>query len=327
VTSLADVKKIIDTGKAFVLTTHIYPDGDAIGSTMAYLHLLRSMKKRVAAVIPSPMPPRYRFLDKKGDLLVYRKKYDSLITKADALFILDSSTNDRLGPIYDVARRSGIKRACIDHHPDNTVEAETKWVEAGACSTAQLIYELYLACGREIGRDVALALYTGMHADTVSFNFLGTTARTHEIVADLLSCGVDPKEAWVKIYGHDSPGLLRLAGATLQGLRMSDGGRIAWMVVRESEMRRLRVTPSETELFTRYPLTIENVGVVLLFCEEGVKSVRVSLRALDKTDVGKIARSLGGGGHRTSAGVELEEPLPVVIRKVIRKLTATKLHE
>ncbi|MEJ2744941.1 MAG: bifunctional oligoribonuclease/PAP phosphatase NrnA, partial [bacterium] len=311
--SLASVKKVIDNGKAFVITTHIHPDGDAIGSTIAYLHLLRSMKKRVAAVIPSPAPPRYRFLYKRGDLLVYRKRHDSLIAKADALFILDSSTNDRLGPIYDVARRSGIKRVCIDHHPCNAVEAEIKWVEVDACSTAQLMYELYLGYGRVIGRDVALALYAGIHTDTVSFNFLGATARTHEIVADLLSRGVDPKRAWLKIYGHDSPNLLRLAGTALAGLRMSDSGRIAWLAVNEAAMRRLRITPAETESLTQYPLTMKNVAVIVLFCEAGKRRVRVSLRALDKTDVGKIARSLGGGGHSTSAGVTLDESLPRVI--------------
>ena len=322
--SLADVKKVIDRGKAFVLTTHIHPDGDAIGSTMAYLHLLRSMKKSATAIIPSPIPSRYHFLDKKGDLLAYRWKYDSLMARADALFIIDSSTNDRLGPIYEVARRSGIRRVCIDHHPGNVVDAEIKWVEVDACSTSLLIYELYLACGREIGREAALALYTGMHTDTVSFNFLGTNARTHEIVADLLRRGVDPKEAWVKIYGNDSPNLLKLVGTALAGLRMSDGGRIAWIVVKSAQMRRLRVAPSGTESFTRYPLEIRNVGVVVLFCEEGERCVRVSLRALDKTDVGKIARSLGGGGHSTSAGVELREPLPKVIRKVLGELMVRK---
>lgn len=322
--TLADVKKIITNGRAFVLTTHVHPDGDAIGSTMACLHLLRSMKKRAVAVIPSRVPSRYRFLDRKGDLLVYRKGHDSLIAKADALLILDSSTNDRLGPIYDAARSSGVRRVCIDHHPGNVVDAEVKWVEVDACSTSQLIYALFGACGREIGRDVALALYTGIHTDTVSFNFLGTTARTHEIAADLLRRGVDPKEAWVKIYGNDSPNLLRLTGSALAGLRTSDGRRIAWIVVREAEMKRLRVMPSETESLTRYPLTIEGVGVVVLFCEEGKKRVRVSLRALDRTDVGKIARSLGGGGHRTSAGVEMDEPLPRVIRKVIGELKKIK---
>lgn len=321
--TLADVKKIITGGRAFVLTTHLHPDGDAIGSTMACLRLLGSMKKRAAAILPSIVPDRYRFLDTRGELLAYRKKHDPLISEADALLILDASTNDRMGPVYDAARRSGVRRVCIDHHPDNAVDAEVKWVEAGACSTAQLVYGLYPACGREIGRDAALALYTGMHTDTVSFNFLGTTARTHEIAADLIKRGVDPKEAWVKIYGNDSPNLLRLAGSALAGLRTSDGGRIAWITVRAAEMERLRIEPSETESFTRYPLAIKNAGVVVLFCEEGKRRVRVSLRALDSTDVGKIARSFGGGGHSTSAGVTLSEPLPRVIGKIIRKLTAT----
>lgn len=322
--SLARIKKIIRDGTVFALTTHIYPDGDAIGSMIAYLRLLKSMKKRARAVIPSPVPPRYRFLDRKGDLLVYRKKYDPLIAGADALFILDSSTNDRLGPIYEVARRSGVRRVCIDHHPGNTVEAETKFVDIGACSTAQLIYELYLACGREIGRDAAIALYTGIHTDTVSFNFLGTTAHTHEIVADLLRRGVDPKEAWLRMYGNDSPRVLKLAGMTLKGLRTAARGRIAWVVIRESQWRRLRVNPFETESLTRYPLTARGVGVIALFCEEGKRQVRVSLRALDSTDVGEIARALGGGGHSTSAGVRLEEPLPQAVRRIIKALMRRK---
>jgi phosphoesterase RecJ-like protein len=322
--SFEHIKKIIRNGRVFALTTHIYPDGDAIGSVIAFLHLLKSMGKRASAILPSPVPAMYRFLDGRGDLLVYRRKHDPLIGGADAFFILDSSTNDRLGPIYEVARRSGVRRVCIDHHPGNTVEAETKLVESSACSTAQLIYEFYLACRREIGRDAALALYAGIHTDTVSFNFLGANARTHEIAADLLRRGVDPKEAWLRMYGNDSPRLLKLAGMTLAGLRTTAGGRIAWLVIRESQWRRLRVSPPQTESITRYPLTLRGVGVIVLFCEEGKRHVRVSLRALDSTDVGEIARALGGGGHSSSAGVSLEETLPAAVRRIIKALVKGK---
>jgi phosphoesterase RecJ-like protein len=314
------VRRIIEAGAGFVVTSHVYPDGDSIGSTLAMLRLLGSMGKRAAGILPCPLPPAYRFLAGSGSLMAYRPSHDALIGAADAVFMLDASTNDRLGDVGAAARRLGARRVCIDHHPGNAVEAEVRAVDTRACSTAQLIYELYGACGRRIDRHAALAIYTGIHTDTVSFNFLGTDAATHEIAADLLRKGVEPKSAWLSLYGHDSPRLLRLAGLTLAGLRTAAGGRIAWMTVRERDWRRLRVDPKETESFARYPLTIDGVGVIAVFCEEGIGRVRVSLRALDRTDVGGIARSFGGGGHRSSAGALISAPLGTAASLVIGAL-------
>lgn len=320
---MADWKRLtrlIARGRRFVVVSHIYPDGDAVGSSLAMLRLLRAMGKRAVAFLPSPVPPVYRFLDRRGDLRAYRKNDEPRLAGADAVMILDSSTDDRLDALYEAIKRIRVPRVCIDHHPGNSVTAELKLVDTGACSTCQMIYELYHACTQGIDKATAEALYTGIHTDTVSFNFLGTTARTHEIAADLLRRGVDAKQTWTHIYGNDSPRLMKLAGVTLAGLQTADRGRIAWITVTRRQWRRMGVSPRDTESFTRYPLTIRGVGVIILFCEEGPRQVRVSLRALDRTDVGRIARSFGGGGHQTSAGVTLMEPLARAVAIVLRAL-------
>ena len=228
-------KDLIAEAEKIVVTTHIYPDGDAIGSSVAFLNLLRKMEKRAVSINPASVPQSYRFLDRGGDLLVYSERHRETISRADAIFILDASSNDRLGPLWEVVSRSGVSRICIDHHPDNSVEAELKFVDTGASSTAQLIYELYQSTVMEIDKDTAEALYTAIHTDTVSFNFLGTNARTHEIVAHLLRIGVDPKRTWLKIYGNDTPELLKLIGITLSGLCTTDDGRIAWLTVKRDQ--------------------------------------------------------------------------------------------
>lgn len=313
------VRRIIAAGRLFVVTSHVYPDGDSIGSSIAMLRLLRAMGKKATGILPSPVPDSCRFLPGAAALRTYCPAHDPLLAAA-AVFVLDTSTNDRLGELDGATRRLGSRRICIDHHPGNTVDAETRAVDTAACSTAQLVYELYRACGKTVDRAAALALYTGIHTDTVSFNFLGTNATTHEIAADLLRRGVDPKSAWLKMYGNDSSSLLRLAGLTLAGLRTAEEGRIAWMSVRKRDWRRLCVDPKTTESFTRYPLTIHGVDVITVFCEEETRKVRVSLRALDRTDVGAVARSFGGGGHRTSAGALVTAPLATVVRGVTAAL-------
>lgn len=318
------VKDIIRGGRRFAVTSHIYPDGDAVGSTIAFVHLLRGMGKRIVAINPSPIPPIYRFLDRGCDILVYNEECDRLLAESEALFILDSSSNDRLGPLYDVAERLGLRRVCIDHHPDNTVDAAVRIVDTRACSTAQLVHELYIELGMEIGRDAAEALYAAIHTDTVSFNFLGTDARTHEIAADLLRRGVDPKKAWTKIYGNNSLSHLKLAGITLSNLHTANGGWIAWLTVSRDQWRVLGIHPHETEAFTRFPLTLKGVGVIAVFCEEKRNRTRVSLRALDDTNVGRIARSFGGGGHRTSAGATVNAPLERVVKEVIESLKTAR---
>ncbi|MCX6358140.1 MAG: bifunctional oligoribonuclease/PAP phosphatase NrnA [Candidatus Aureabacteria bacterium] len=315
-----EVRSVIAHGRIFAVVSHVYPDGDAIGSMVALLRLLSRMGKAAQGILPCPIPSVYRFLAPSGDIRAYRPGLRNVIAGADAVFILDSSTDDRLGALFDLINSSGKKRICIDHHPGNSVHAEIKVVDTKACSTSQMIYELYGVCGKPVDLPAALAISTGIHTDTVSFNFLGTTARTHEIAADLLRRGVDAKQTWLHIYGNDSPRLLQLAGRTLSVLCTADGGRIAWIAVRERDWKALGIHPRDTESFTRYPLTIRDVGVIILFCEEGKRRVRVSLRALDRTDVGAIARALGGGGHSTSAGVTLHEPLSRVIPRVIKAL-------
>jgi phosphoesterase RecJ-like protein len=286
--------------------------------------LLKQLGKKPFVLHPAPVPEQFKGLDKKHVIRLYTPSCRSRVVSADALFILDASSDDRIGALHSVSREEGLPRICIDHHPENTVEATVKRVDATACSTAQLIYELYRSYRLPVKKKVAEALYAGIHTDTVSFNFLGTNARTHEIVADLLGCGVDPKTMWKRLYGNESPGFLRLAGNSLARLKTDESGRIAWLTVRRKQLRRFRVRAGETEAFARYPLTLRGVGIVAIFCEEAVRRVRVSLRALDATDVGRIARGLGGGGHKTSAGVTLREPLAVVVPLVIRALRARR---
>ncbi|MCX6355236.1 MAG: bifunctional oligoribonuclease/PAP phosphatase NrnA [Candidatus Aureabacteria bacterium] len=318
------VRRIIARGRRFVVTTHLYPDGDAVGSSIALLRLLRAMGKSAGALLPSPVPAMYRFLRGESWLRTYRRTHEKLLSSADVIFILDSSTNDRLGALYETMQQIESTRICIDHHPNNSVSAELKVIDTRACSTAQMVYDLFHACGLKIDTHTAEALYTGIHTDTVSFNFLGTTARTHEIAADLLAKGVDAKRAWTKIYRNDTPGLLKLAGLVLSGLHTADRGRIAWTTVTRKQWQRLRVNPRDTESFTRYPLTLHKVGVIAFFCEEAERRVRVSLRALDKTDVGRIARAFGGGGHQTSSGVTMREPLSRAIAMIIRAIERGK---
>jgi len=318
------VRRIIARQRRFVVTTHLYPDGDAIGSSIALLRLLRAMGKSADALLPSPVPTVYRFLKGWSWLRPFRRAHKGLLSGADAIFILDSSTNDRLGALYEAMKDIEATRVCIDHHPDNSVSAEVKIIDTRACSTAQMVYDLFLGCRHKIDTHTAEALYTGIHTDTVSFNFLGTTARTHEIAADLLAKGVDAKHAWTKIYGNETPGLLKLAGLVLSGLHTADHGRIAWTTVTRKQWQRLRVSPRDTESFTRYPLTLHKVGVIAFFCEEAESRIRVSLRALDKTDVGRIARAFGGGGHQTSAGVTLREPLSRAIVMILRAIERGK---
>ncbi len=316
------IKNVIAGAENIVVTTHVYPDGDSIGSSVAFLNLLGKMKKKAVSINPASVPQTYRFLDRGENLLVYSEQHRAIISKADAIFILDTSSNDRLGPLWEMVSRSGVRRVCIDHHPDNSVEADLKLVDPGACSTAQLIYELYRSTGAEIDKSTAEALYTGIHTDTVSFNFLGTDARTHEIAAHLLRIGVDPKKTWLKIYGNDTPELLKLTGIALSGLSTTDDGRIAWLTVKRDQWEKLGVSPWGTEALTRYPLTIKGVKVIAVFCEEGENRVRVNLRALDDTDVGLIVKSFGGGGHRTSAGATINKPLELVVKEVIGTLQA-----
>lgn len=313
----------------FVLTTHVNPDGDGLGSELALRAGLSRLGKSAVIVNHSPTPDHYRWLDPGGLVEHYAPAtHDAVIASADAIFVLDTNQPDRLRSMEAPVRASGASRAVIDHHLDPHPFADAYFIDPDATSTGEMIFRLLEALGgADIDREIAVPLYTAIMTDTGSFRYPRTGAGTHRIVSRLIECGADPPSIFGNVYETWSPGRMRLLGEALDTLALSGGGAIAHMLTTREMFSRTGTTEIETDTFSTYPMNIRNVRIGILFTElkDGVK---ISFRSKGTIPVNLLAKEFGGNGHLNASGarlhdVRLDEVVPRVLLAAERYLERT----
>jgi phosphoesterase RecJ-like protein len=203
--TIKNIKKI-DLSNNFIITTHVNPDGDAIGSELALARYLQSLGKNVTIINHSPTPDYLFFmLNSKDNVLEFKEELHSdLIKNADVIFTLDMSQLSRTKSLENFIRKSTATKICIDHHPSPEDYAELSLVETTSSSTGELVYYLIKQAEVEITLDIALPLYVAIMTDTGSFKYERTTANLHRIIAELLDAGVVPISVHQDIYDKNS---------------------------------------------------------------------------------------------------------------------------
>ena len=186
------VKRVIRDNNSFLISSHIFPDGDAVCSQLAMAQILRKLGKKVLLVNEHPTPTIYRFLDARKSIKVYTKALRRQVERCDAAFVLDVGSLERCGRVGAVIRESGMKAACIDHHKTNTGFASVNVVVRSAASTGELVYDLAKSLRIPLTRRLATLLFTAMATDTGWFRFPNTTAHVHRVAAALIDAGANP---------------------------------------------------------------------------------------------------------------------------------------
>lgn len=292
---------------SFVLTTHINPDGDAIGSEAALAGFLRERGKNATIINHSPTPAVYDFLDPDKTIRVYHPDLDQpLIAAADVIVLLDAGQPDRMGSLAKDVLASPATKVCIDHHLDPQQFATHMLIDKDATSTGEILYRLLMSSAdRELSPAVASALYTAIMTDTGSFRYPRVNAALHRTVAHLLECGADPVALYTLVYERWSQGRLRLLGETLAGLTSSAGGKIASIRITRDMLRNTGTSEEDTDTFTTFPMSKEGVRVGILFLElqDGIK---ISFRSRGDIPVNELAREFGGNGHKNAAGARIQ---------------------
>jgi phosphoesterase RecJ-like protein len=313
---LEKIAQIIKENNSFLITSHIRPDGDSIGSQLALGRILERLGKEVMIVNHDPVPPVYDFLP--GSEKIVRK----LCSPRDfeIAFVLDSPDFSRLGSTKELVKKAKVI-VNIDHHLGNGEFGKYNYIDVQASAVGEEIYELLNLMELEIDKEIALYLYVGILADTGSFQQSNTTARTHEITARLIELGnVKPAEIYHRIYEIQPPSVIKLLGMTLATLGISRDGQIAWMIVTGEMFKRSKTTPAATENFINYVRSVGGNRVAVLFIEMPADEVKVSFRSQDRINVNAIARTFGGGGHLRAAACTIKGDLPEVKKMVLAKV-------
>lgn len=306
------LNKIIIENKSFLLTTHVNPDADAIGSEIAMYRILKSLGKDVCIINHSTTPYNLEFFDTKNIIRIFdEKKHKQLFDKADVLIALDFNRANRVVSMQKFfVEFKGIK-LCIDHHPDPEDFVNHYFVDDSYAATGHLIYDFIKQTKLvDLSYEIAYPLYAAIMTDTGSFRFEKTSPQLHKIISELLETGVDPGEVYDKIYDQSKRSKIKLLGRTLDTLELIDNDRIGYMHILQSTFNELGALESDTENFVNYPLSIENVVLSLLFIElkDGFK---VSFRSKGNIPVNEIAANYGGGGHSNAAGARFHHSIMV----------------
>jgi phosphoesterase RecJ-like protein len=296
---LSQVLSQIEQRDRFVLTSHARPDGDAVGSSLGFSQILRSMGKQAEVVLRDGVPRIYHSLP-YADKVVKAERVNGNY-QAAIILECDSIQRTRLQGLED---RFLIN---IDHHASARPFAHVNWIDPKAVATAEMIYRLAREAGVQISAEIATCLYTAVLTDTGSFMFAGTNEHTFELARELVLAGADPARCARNIYFGHSTAKMRLLGAALSKLQRE--GPLGWISVSQEQMERCQAREEDCEGLVNYALSIHDVEVAAFFRELPDGRFRVSLRSKGGYDVAAIAQRFGGGGHRCASGCSLDGPL------------------
>ncbi|MCH7760031.1 bifunctional oligoribonuclease/PAP phosphatase NrnA [candidate division TA06 bacterium] len=315
----AKVAQEIQSHKRFLVTTHVNPDGDGIGSGIALMGHLSALGKDAVMVSSDPLPERYRFLDPERHIRTYDPS-TSVGLKEEVIFVLDTSELTRLGRVQEVVENRKDQVISIDHHPFRDNFAHIHVVDDNAFATGELIYDLIQSMKGKLTKSIAEALYISILTDTGLFRYGKNPNRIHTIVLDLLKTGIDP--GWISEMLFESylPKRLQLLGAILSQLEMFFGDRVSALVVTQRMMEEFGARQEDLDGvvdYARYVIGVE-VGVMFTELEDG--RVKVSFRSKRELDVNQLAVRLGGGGHSRASGLVMRGSLKEVKGRVLEEI-------
>lgn len=296
---------LIQEGKRFLVSCHRRPDGDALGSALGLVAVLRAAGKEAVLYHPEPLPRSLRFLPGTDRIVSELSDGD----RFDATFVTDTAAGTLLPqPFPD--RSVGGTLVVLDHHAAHDDFGDVVVRETGATSTGVLIVRLMRDLGLDaIPQDAVTPLYASMVADTGGFRYPGTDARTLRLAADLLEAGADPWEVAYNLFEGWPAEKAELLRAMLGTLRRSHGDQLALMRVSQAMLVEAGADDEMVEGLVNYGRRIDGVEVAALVWElapvEGEVRTKVSLRSRGRVDVSRIAVELGGGGHANAAAAEI----------------------
>ena len=294
---------VFDRYHTFALSTHINPDGDAIGSQLALYTFLTEIGKSVKVFNTDAVPKNYKFLP-CWDIIEGINAVDTY--HPEVLVVLDASTLERIGKPLSKILLPIHKLVNIDHHATAEAFGDVNLIMPTASSTSEIVYNLIKHYQTPIGKECALCLYTGLMFDTGCFRYSNTTPETHRIAAELIEIGkFAPDEVYRNVYEQLPVAKLRLLSEVLSTLQVTDNGKIASVYATQEMFRKTGTNTDAVEGVVNQIQAIAGVEVALCVSEMTDRSTKVSLRSQGRVDVSQLAAEFEGGGHARAAGCRL----------------------
>jgi phosphoesterase RecJ-like protein len=302
----------------FVLSSHVRPDGDAIGSQLAMAFALWQLGKEVR-IINHDAPPSHMMVFPGVARIEMTDRIDD---PGDAVIIMECGELSRTGV-------EGFERGFvinIDHHLGNTSYGALNWFDPNAAACGEMVFDLVRELGVELTNDIATHVYIAILTDTGSFHFSSITPRTFDICRQCVEAGIDPPAIARAIFDSNNLGRLKLFGAVLSKMELDASGCVATVYVDQKLAADCGGTYDDTEGIVNLPLTVKDIEAVAFFKEAGPDDWRVSMRSKGEVDVNVIAKEFGGGGHKNASGCsakgKFEELKLLFQRRLLQQIEA-----
>lgn len=307
----------IKKSKNILIISHVNPDGDALGSMLAFRDLIyKNYKKKPEMMVVSKIPKMYEFLAGVRDIKHISEFDNSMIY--DMVVLVDVAALDRIfeGKVfYEKAR---IKVA-IDHHKTNNYDANIKFVEGSASSTGEVLFKIAENHGWNIDENIAEALYTAILTDTGGFRFDNTSALALKIASKLVKAGANPKKVYKNCYESKSKNLVKFQAYCINKAEFLSDDRIAYIVVYKKDLEKFLGNDDFTEGLVEILRSIDTTEVAFILKELDNKMFKVSMRSKN-IDVAEICSAFNGGGHKFASGCVLKHTAEDSVKKLLEQL-------
>lgn len=295
--------EIVQQYHRFLLTSHIRPDCDALGSELALARILQGLGKEVTIVNGQATPPNFRFIDPAQCIRVIGEDVQPAdLDSAEVLVVLDTNAWAQLGPMAPVVRSSTAKKLVLDHHVSQDDLGAIVFKDSGAEATGRLVAEAAEQLGVELTPEIATPLFLAVATDTGWFRFSSTSGDTYRLAARLVDAGAQPDAMYKALYEQDTLGRVRLRGLALSRTVTELDGRLAYTYIRSEDYQEVGALPSDTEDIINLTLTIVGTECAVFFSGLSDGGCKVSFRSRGELDCSRMAAQFGGGGHKAAAG-------------------------
>ena len=315
--------ELIHTHRRILLTSHVRPDCDAVGSELAMAAILEQLGKEVKIVNAFDVPPNLQPIDpgRKLERLGSGATAD-WVASIDLLMVLDTTAWAQLGEMGEVIRNTEAAKAVLDHHLSGDDLGAELFKDTSAEATGRLVAEAAEKLGVPITAGIARPLFAALATDTGWFRFSSTTDKTYRLAAQLVKAGARPDEIYNDLYENDSLARLQLIGRAMAQTRTELDGRLIYTWLQRDDFDTIGAVPSDSEDVINMTLSVGGTEVAVILVEQTSGGFKVSFRSRCALDCSRVAEQFGGGGHQKAAGAFLNEPLAEAQAKVLDAVRA-----
>lgn len=311
---LTQLNDIIKSSKNILLTSHINPDGDTLGSMCAMYSLIElNFKKKCDMLLVSDLPKMYEFIP-NVKLAKHISTYDKS-REYDLVINLDIAAIDRIcdGKILFNKAKCTVN---IDHHKTNICYADLNFVDGGASSTAEVVYGIAKTLNWKMDKDTALAIYAGILTDTGSFRFDNTTPKSLKYASELVEMGVVPSFVYKQCYESQSKNMVLFQAYCVSKAVFSDDDKIVYIAVYKKDMEKFNAEEDFTEGLTEKLRAINSTQVAFVAKEMNNGWTKISMRSKE-FDISEVCKKFDGGGHKLASGCTIKCDVNEAIKKVL----------